>query len=250
MASDEGSAGRGSSDWRAARFATTHWSLVAAASDSNPDDARAALESLCRSYWYPLYVFVRRQGRGADEAQDLTQSFFLELLSKERLQRAREERGRFRSFLLTALRNFLANERRDARAAKRGGDRIIEPLEVARGEERYSREPEDGATPERIFERHWAWTLTQTALGALEAEYQSAGKHELFVRLVPYLHGEREQGYAELAAELGLSEGAIKTAVHRLRGRCRECLRAEIARTVMSEAEIDDEMRDLFSALG
>lgn len=231
------------------RFATTQWSLVARA--ANPDDSRSreALATLCERYWYPLYAFLRRNGHDAAAAQDLTQSFFLELLSKERLAQASAERGRFRSFLLAAIRNFAANERREQQTLKRGGGRPTLSLDFSQGEERYRLEPIDRLTPEKIFERRWALTVTSAALAELEAYYASEGRQKLFQTLAPYLNGGGEESYAELAERLGLSVPAIKTTVHRMRARCRDLLRAEIARTVADDADVEDELRYLFAVL-
>lgn len=248
--SSAGDANAGKHAGESSRFATTSWSLVARAGERDAATARAALETLCGAYWYPLYAFLRRQGRGADEAQELTQAFFCELLEKQRVPQARAERGRFRSFLLASLRNFAANRRRDERALKRGGDRRFESLDFAAGERRYRDEPADRETPERLFERQWATAVTQAALRGLEAEYAEAGKAELFGRLAPLLLDDGgDASHADRAAAWGMSAGAIRTALHRLRLRCRERVREEIARTVADDGEVEDEMRELFTAL-
>lgn len=224
-------------------FATTRWSLVAAARDR----ADEALADLCRLYWYPLYAYVRRRGHDAAEAEDLTQAFFARLLEKNGLASVTPTRGRFRSFLLAACQNFLANEHDRAQALKRGGGRVVS-LDDA--DARYRREPDHGETPERLFERRWALELLDRALRRLREEYERKGKARLYDALKGTLAGDAAAPYAALANELGLTEGAVKTAVHRLRGRYAELLREEIGETVAAPAEIDDEVRALFRALG
>jgi RNA polymerase sigma-70 factor (ECF subfamily) len=234
----------------APRFATTHWSLVVAAGQGDSPDARAALATLCQTYWYPLYAYVRRHGRGAEEAQDLTQAFFAELLEKEYLQDADRERGKFRAFLLTAFKHFLSKERDRASALKRGGGRATLSLDLPAGERRYRLEPADQATPETLFERRWALTLLDQVLARLRQEYAGSGKGPLFEQLKGFLAGEKgPEPYAQLAREFGMTEGAFKVAVHRVRRRYRELLRAEIAQTVDSPEEVDDELRHLFEAI-
>lgn len=231
-------------------FATTHWSLVAEAGGSSSPECRAALSSLCELYWYPLYAFVRRRGYQAAEAQDLTQSFFAELLEKERLQLADQQRGKFRSFLLSSLTNFLANQQRAHAAQKRGGDQTVLSIDFDDGETRYQREPVDAVTPEKMFERRWTMMLLDRAVSRLRDEYSATGKRELFEHLKLHLGGDPEATqYRELAKTLQLTEGALKSAAHRMRKRCRELLRDEIAQTVSEPTEIDDELRELFSAL-
>lgn len=229
------------------RFATTKWTVIHAAGRSATPESDQALAELCAAYWDPLYAFVRRKGHQPAEAQDLTQAFFAELLEKNRLQLADPSRGRFRSFLLSALTHFLANQARDARALKRGGGRMPLSLDFERGEERYSREPVHELTPERVFERRWAATLLDHTVQQLRAEYESAGKLDLFAALSPHLGGDAGEAYAAIAERMGMTEGAVKVAVHRLRKRCKELLRAQIAQTVASEEHIDDELRELFS---
>lgn len=227
------------------RFATTRWSLVAAA---NGPAARQALAELCRMYWYPVYAFVRRSGRPADDAGDLTQEFFARLIERAGVAGADRAKGRFRSYLLGACRHFLANERDRAAAQKRGGGRAVGSLDVADAEHRYAAEPADGRTPEQIFERRWALTLLDGVLAGLRAEYAAAGQDALFDRLKSSLTGDAGP-YADLAAELGLTEGAVKVAAHRLRRRYRDRLRAAIAETVATPEEVEAEIRDLFAAL-
>jgi RNA polymerase sigma-70 factor (ECF subfamily) len=228
------------------RFATTRWSLVAAAKDPA---ARQALAELCGLYWYPVYAFVRRGGHAAEDAADLTQGFFARLIEKAGIAGADPAKGRFRSYLLGACRHFLANEHDRAAAKKRGGGRVIGSLDFTDAERRYAAEPADGRTPEQIFERRWALTLLDGVLGSLRAEYASGGQEVLFDRLKASLTGEAGP-HADLAAELGLTEGAVKVAAHRLRRRYRDRLRAAIAETVATPDDVEAEIRDLFAALG
>lgn len=231
-------------------FATTRWSLVLAAGRRSTAGSRRALAALCAAYWGPLYAYVRRRGFPADEAQDLTQEFFARLLEKQVLQHAARDRGRFRAFLLAALKNFISNFRRDARALKRRPHGGVLSLDFAAAEERFSREPLDRLTPEKLFERRWACTLLEQTLGRLQAEYEKAGKGALFERLKPYLAaGPNTVSYAEAAAELGRSEGAVKVAVHRLRSRYRQLLRREVSQTVAGADDVEEELRSLFRAL-
>jgi RNA polymerase sigma-70 factor (ECF subfamily) len=234
----------------AGRFATTHWSLVLAARDQTPP-AREALAALCRAHWYPLYAFIRRQGHNADAAQDLTQEFFARLLEKDFLRVVDRNKGKFRSFLLAACKHFLANERARANARKRGGTRTHLPIDFNAVEGRYSLEPAQALTPEQLFARRWALTLLDQVLAQLQEEFLRAGKGPLFERLKAFLTGEQGPlSYSQVAQELGLTEGAVRVRVHRLRTRYRELLCAEIARTVHDPAQIEDEIRDLFAALG
>jgi RNA polymerase sigma factor (sigma-70 family) len=235
---------------RARQFATTRWSQVIAAGQAPTVDSREALARLCELYWYPLYAYVRRWGYDADQAQDLTQEFFARLLEKHYLRAADPARGRFRSFLLASLKHFLSNERDRAGAVKRGGRATVVPLELENAEGRYCREPADSETPETIYERRWALTLLERTLARLRHELEAAGKQALFARLEGHLTGDQETlPYADLCAELGMSEGAIKVAVHRLRRRFGALLREEISETVSDSAEVDDEIRQLFQAL-
>ena len=232
-------------------FATTQWSLVLAAQDKTSPEARAALAVLCRSYWYPLYAFIRRQGFNSDQAQDLIQEFFTRLLEKDFLGMVNREKGKFRSFLLKACTHFLANERDRARAQKRGGGREMVSFPVDHAERRYGREPSHTLTPERLFERHWALTLLEQVLARLKDEMIRADKGRLFERLKIFLTGEgRGERYRQLAADLAMTEGAVKVAVYRLRQRYRELLLEEIGRTVEDPADIDEEIDRLFTALG
>jgi RNA polymerase sigma-70 factor (ECF subfamily) len=231
-------------------FATTRWSLVLAARGRPSPEARAALADLCHVYWYPLYAFVRRQGHTPDEAQDLTQEFFVRLLDRDFFAPVDRAKGRFRSFLLAACKHFLANEHDRARAQKRGGGRAVLSLDFGDAEGRYRLEPADALTPERAFERQWALTLLDQVLARLKAEFIEAGKGPLFERLKGFLAGDRSVGpYERVAAELDMTEGALKVAVHRLRRRYRELLQEEIGRTVSDPNEARDEIADLFAAL-
>jgi RNA polymerase sigma-70 factor (ECF subfamily) len=231
-------------------FATTHWSIVLAARASESAQAGSALESLCRSYWYPLYAFVRRQGHHPEDAADLTQAFFSRLLSKGILAFAMPERGRFRSFLIAGLKNVLANEWDRAQAQKRGGGTEIFSLDAADAERLYALEPAERFDPAQLFDRRWALTLLDEALRRLEAEQLAANKGRIFQRLQRFLMGDEGAGnYAEAARDLELSEAAVKMAVMRLLARCRELLRDEIARTVSAPLEIEQEYRALLAAL-
>jgi len=232
------------------QFQTTQWGLVMAASREHSDAAKQALEQLCRIYWYPIYAFVRRQGQTVENAQDLTQEFFLRVLQENYFQVADPERGRLRSFLLTSLKNFLINEWEKARTAKRGGSHITFSLDEKNAEGRYLAEPTDGLTPDLIYEKRWAVTLLEQALARLRSEYVAEQKQLLFDTLKPSVLGDTESGgYGAMAERLGLSEGALRIAMHRLRERYRTLLRAEVASTVATPSEIDDELRHLVAVL-
>jgi RNA polymerase sigma-70 factor (ECF subfamily) len=226
-------------------FLTTHWSVVQNARATDSKQAKAALETLCRAYWYPLYAFVRRLGHSPHDAEDLIQGFFAQCIEKRYLHTADQKKGRFRSFLLIALKRFLANEWDRARTRKRGGDRAIISLDA---EQRYAAEPSESLSPDKLYERRWALTLLENVLTQLKAEQAAAGRLAVFTELQPVLTS-RGTPYATLAARLGLSEGAVKVAVHRLRQRYRELLEHEIANTVTSPAEIDEERRYLLRIL-
>jgi len=231
-------------------FATTHWSVVLLAGRNDTERAQAALARLCRTYWYPLYAYARRQNLAPAEAQDLTQTLFEQLIERQFLARADPARGRFRSFMLTVMKNLLAGDRRRARAQKRGGAQEIFSLDLSAAEQRYATEPADSASPDKLFDRQWALTLLDAVLGRLEQEHLSEGKAGSFAVLRETLMGAREaQPYAELAARLQWTEGAVKVAVHRLRKRYREMLRVEISQTVAGQADTDEEMRHLFASL-
>jgi RNA polymerase sigma-70 factor (ECF subfamily) len=228
-------------------FATTRWSVILSAGHETPA-AHAALSTLCRAYWYPLYAFVRRQGNSPEDAQDLTQEFFVRLIAKGWLDAVARERGRFRSFLLAAMKHFLANEWDKAQAQKRGGGAECFSIDETTAEGRYVHEPADIASPENLFEQRWASALLDQVLARLREEMTAAGKAAQFDVLKGCLAGEKPQ-HAALAAQLGMGEGAVKVAVHRLRDRYRALIRAEIAQTVADPSEIDDELRHLFAAL-
>jgi RNA polymerase sigma factor (sigma-70 family) len=232
------------------RFASTHWSVVLAAGRLNSAESNEALATLCQVYWYPLYAYARRRLNRAEDAQDLTQGFFAELLEKAYLQTVDPGRGKFRSFLVTAFQHYLSKQTDRAAAQKRGGHRQMFRLDFQAGESRYHFEPADHATPESIFERRWALTLLDQTLSQLREEMTQAGRQRLFEILKETLTGDGfSRPYSQLGAELDMSEQAIKVAVHRLRRRYRELLRASIAETVPGPAEIDSELRDLFAAL-
>ncbi len=231
-------------------FATTQWSLVLSAADRTSPRFQQALADLCTAYWYPLYAFVRRQGNPAVEAEDLTQEFFLALVDKEFLASTDPEKGRFRTFLLLCLKRFLANQSDRRRAQKRGGGRPLISINRDEAESRYRAEPADAATPERIYERRWALALLDQVLSRLGDEYRQAGKETLFARLKVYLVAESSpESYATVAASHGLTAGAVKVAVHRLRRRYGELLRAEVARTLEQPSDINEEIQALFAAL-
>jgi len=230
------------------QFPVTRWTLVLAAGDPHRKEARSALVSLCESYWYPLYAHLRRCGYPADQAQDLTQEFLMRVLEGRYLDRANPQKGRFRSFLLTSLKFFVADEEDRQRAQKRGGGMLV-PLEFSSGEERYQREPADEETPERIFERRWALSVLDRVVERLRNEFVQQGRPEHFERLKVFLLGRSDAPYAALARDMNTSEGALKVAIHRLRKRYRELLRLEIADTVADTAEVESEIRILATVL-
>ena len=231
-------------------FATTHWSVVLAAEQQESPQAADALETLCRTYWYPLYAFVRRQGSRPEDAQDLTQGFFAHLLRKDFLSGVGPEKGRFRSFLLACLKHFLADEWEKARAAKRGGARPELVLNLEQAEERYQLEARVEATAENLYDRRWALDLLDRVLDRLRHEAVASGKGTVFDHLRGCLLGERPaETYAQLGAKLSLSEAAVKVTVHRLRQRYRELLREEIAHTVARPEDVNEEMRYLFEVV-
>jgi RNA polymerase sigma-70 factor (ECF subfamily) len=233
-----------------ASFGTTHWSVVLAAGNAGSPQSAQALECLCRTYWFPLYAFARRSGHAPPDAEDLTQEFFARVLERHWLARADSSKGRFRTFLLTAMTRFLAHEQDKARALKRGGLQRNVPIQWDTAETRYGVEPADPRTPEQAFEYHWAVALLDEVLRKLEAEFAGQNQASSFAVLKSCLVGDREsQPYAELADRLGMEKGAVKVAVHRLRRRYRALLRSEIAQTVASPGEIDAEMRHLHRVL-
>jgi RNA polymerase sigma factor (sigma-70 family) len=231
------------------RFATTRWSVVIAAGDARSPDGQTALATLCETYWYPVYAFIRRSGRSSDEARDLTQAFFTRLLEKNVVRDAKQERGRFRSFLLTSVRHFVANEHEHDRALKRGGRSVHVPFEFEDGERQYRYEPVDNETPERIYERHWAQTVLDAARDLAASKFEGARRRALFDRLKPFVVGEEPPSYEDLARELDLTEGAVRVAVHRLRRQVGDCLRELIAETVGHPEDVDDELRFLLNVL-
>jgi len=230
------------------QFPATRWTLVVAAADPNRKETRSALVSLCENYWYPLYAYLRRRGYPADQAQDLTQEFFVRVLEGRYLDRADPEKGRFRSFILTSLKFFVADEADRQRAQKRGGGAVL-PLEFHSGEDRYQREPAHDETPERIFERRWALSVLDRVVEKLRNEFVQHGHPEHFARLKVFLLGQSDAPYAALAQEMNTSEGALKVAIHRLRKRYRELFRQEIADTVADPAEVEAELRFLATVL-
>lgn len=232
-------------------FTATHWSLVLNAQDPASPQASEALEKLCRSYWYPLYVFVRRQGHDEATAKDLTQGFFARLLEKNYIKQADRQRGKFRSFLLGALKHFLANEWDKTQAQKRGGGKIILSFDDQTAEDRYRLEPADEMIPDKLYDRRWALLTLEQAVDRLRKEYQDTGKGALFNQLQDFLSGALgDCGYAAAAVRLGMTENTLKCYVRRLRLRNREILREVIADTVVASAgQIDEELRDLSAVL-
>lgn len=231
-------------------FATTHWSVVLAAGESDPEPARRALEILCQAYWYPIYVYVRRKGYGPEDAQDLTQEFLAQLIAKKTFQRADRNKGKFRTFLLAALDHFLAREWTRAHRQKRGGQFAFLALDQEGPEERYRLEPADSLTPERHFERNLALTMLKRAMNALQQECQASGKGTVFAEVRPLLTGEREAGaHAAISRRLAISETTVRVTIHRLRRRFGELLRAELAQTVTGKEEVEEEMRYLMQTL-
>jgi RNA polymerase sigma-70 factor (ECF subfamily) len=232
-------------------LSTTQWSVILAAGGSQSSLSREALTLLCQKYWYPLYVFARRRGHDEESARDVTQSFFARLLEKKSIKIANKDRGRFRSFLLVSFKNFLSNEWDRERAGKRGGGKTQVSLDLRDAEGRYLREPVDPRTPEEAFDRRWALEQLDRVLGFLGEEMRETGAEKKFGLLTEFLIGESSsKTYAEVANDLDMTEGAVKVAVHRMRRRFGLLLRAEIARTVSSDEEIEAEIRYLISALG
>ncbi len=229
-------------------FATTHWSVVQRAGGESESQAAGALQQLCLAYWYPLYAYVRRQGRGPEEAQDLTQAFFAQLLARGSLRQVSREKGRFRSFLLAAMNHFLADEWDRAHRQKRGGDAMVIHLDAVAAEERYRFEPVERLDAARLFDRRWAMTVLEQAMARLEAEFTDRPK--VFAELQGFLVGDAEgRTSAEAAAALGLSEVAVRATISRMRKRCRELVREQIASTVASLPDVDAEYRLLLAAL-
>jgi RNA polymerase sigma factor (sigma-70 family) len=236
---------------REARFASTHWSVVLLAGGArNAPEVQHALARLCSAYWYPLYVFIRRQGHSAGDAEDLTQEFFARFLEKDFLSAVDKSRGKFRTFLLACCQHFLANQRDFVRTQKRGGGRSALSLDFPGAAERYRAEPASGERAEKLFERRWAMTVLDQALEQLQREYAADGKGALFHHLKKVLTGAMEAlSYARIGADLSMSEEAVRKAAQRLRQRYRSVLRERIADTVDEPERVDDEIRDLFAAL-
>jgi len=232
-------------------FVTTHWSVVLSAREKGSAQSAVALETLCRSYWYPLYAYLRRQGRAPHDAQDLTQAFFARLLQKDYLQAAAREKGKFRTFLLVAFKRFLANEWDREHAQKRGGFTPVVSIDHELAESRFAAEPAHNLQPDVLFDRQWAMALLDQTMRQLQEEYVSSGRAKLFEYLQSCLAREESAlPYGEIAARLKLTEAAVKMAVHRLRARYREILRAQIAHTVSGPEQVEEEIRDLFASFG
>jgi RNA polymerase sigma-70 factor (ECF subfamily) len=232
-------------------FATTHWSVVLAAGEGSSESAQTALETLCRAYWYPIYVYVRRKGYGPDEAPDLTQEFFTQVIAKKHLRLADPDKGKFRTFLLVTLDYFLAREWSRAHRQKRGGQFSFVSLDQQPPEERYRFEPVDNQTPEDSFQKQWALTLLKQAMDLLARQCEASGKAALFGEVRGLLSGEQaEARYTEISQRLKMSEASVRVAVHRLRQRYGELLRSEIAKTVSRPEEVDEELRYLLQVLG
>ena len=230
-------------------FATTHWSVVSRSQAPGTLQSEDALARLCQSYWYPLYCFIRRQGHSAHDAQDLVQGFFGKVIEKNYFKGAKQEKGRLRSFLLLALKRYMANEWDRANRQKRGGGQEVISLDLDETESRYQIEPIDQLSPEKIFDRQWAITLLDQVLSQLESECSEAGTQRVFRELKVFLTGEKsEHPYSVIAARLGIAEGTLRGTVFRLRQRYREILLSRTAQTVDSPPAIEDELRDLFAA--
>ncbi len=227
-------------------FATTHWSVVLAARQRETPESAAALERLCRTYWYPLYAYLRRTGHGPEDAEDLVQGFFLHLLRREVLKSVQREGGRFRSFLLTTLKHFVSDEKDKAAAKKRGGEHRFISWERDKEEEQFLREPVDMESADRLFERRWALILLERAMCRLQEESAAAGNAQRFAQLKGFVSGEKgAPSYAEAAERTALSPGALKSAIFRLRRRYHELIREEVSQTVVEPKEIDEELRYL-----
>ena len=232
-------------------FVTTHWSVVLSAREKESPQSAMALEALCRTYWYPLYAYLRRQGRAPHDAQDLTQGFFARLLEKDYLQAAAREKGKFRTFLLVAFKRFLANEWDREHAQKRGGFTHVVSIDQELAESRFAAEPAHNVQPDVLYDRQWAMTLLDQTMGQLQEEYMASGRAKLFEYLQSCLAKEESAlPYVEISARLKLTEPAVKMAVHRLRARYREILRAQIAHTVSGPEEVEEEIRHLFASFG
>ena len=232
-------------------FKTTQWTLVLSADGSPGSDSFRALEKLCQTYWFPVYTFIRRQSKSPEDAQDLTQEFFSRFLARGGFSRADRERGRFRSFLLTSVKHFLTEDWRRATRQKRGGGVASIPISGENAESRYTAEPLDELSPDRIFDRRWAEALLERVMIRLREDYEATGRAEVYLQLQQFLWGRQtDLSYADMAGRLGMNEGAVKVAVHRLRQRFREQLHAEVAETVESQSEVDGEIRHLLGLFG
>jgi len=231
-------------------FHTTHWSIVTLAADTASPDSLAALEKLCRAYWFPLYAYVRRRGHDVEEARDLTQGFFAVLLEKNYVADADTNRGRFRTFLLSALGHYLANEWNRAHAKKRGGGTSRFSMDALDAEDRYRLEPADSASPERFYDRRWAEAVLAAVLAQLRREFEDTGRGQRFDDLKGHLLGDADAlPYEELAARMGIALTGVRSVVHRMRKRFATLTRNEIAQTVTSPEEVEDEIRHLFQSL-
>jgi len=231
-------------------FEPTHWSVVLSAQAGDSPAAQQALAKLCTAYWYPLYAFVRRTGKDHHRAQDLTQGFFAFLLSSEGLKTVDRARGRFRSFLLASFNHYLSNEQDRQDAIKRGGDTVTVSWDAVEAEQRYAHEPADHSSPDVLFARHWANALAERVIARLHSEYAARRSADTFDGLKSFLTREVEQGeYAAIASSLGMTEGAIRTSVNRLRERFGKLIRAELMQTVSDPSEINDELRHIIKAL-
>jgi RNA polymerase sigma-70 factor (ECF subfamily) len=247
MVREDGSGRGAGGGW----FSTTHWSVVLAAGEQSSSRAQAALEQLCDTYWFPLYAYVRRQGRIPEDAQDLTQEFFARFLNQDHLGRANPQRGRFRTFLLSSYQNFLRQEWQRNRAQKRGGDGFAISWDEESAEARYQLEISPQLTPDQVFDQRWAMALFRNALARLQQEAVDKGRSAQFEQLKEFLSAEPGEGkYAEIATCLGMSAGAVAVAVHRLRQRYGELVREEVAHTVTTPTEVDEEMRYLIKLIG
>jgi RNA polymerase sigma-70 factor (ECF subfamily) len=229
------------------RFVTTRWSLVLKTRKPDSPEAVSALETLCETYWFPVYSFIRRKGKSSDDARDLTQAFFTRVLEKNYFRDAEQSRGRFRTFLLASVRHFLANERDAELARKRGGGFTHVPIEFETEERRFHHEPREGDTPELLYERRWALAAIDAAMNRLAGRYQGTARRQLFEELRPMLTGDEAVSYAVLSSRLGATEGALRVAVFRLKRQFAASLREVIAETVDDPHAIDDELRDLMS---
>jgi RNA polymerase sigma factor (sigma-70 family) len=230
-------------------FSTTSWSVVIAAGEQPSPRSREALEKLCRIYWFPLFAYLRRQGQSKEEAEDLVQAFFVRFLEKNYLEGLSAERGRFRAFLLASLKNFLANERDRMRAAKRGGNAPHLPLDCDEADQHFQLTAANTPSPDKAFDREWAFALLERVIARLQKECESAGRAEQFNQLKPFLTaGKGLVPHAAAAAALGMDEGAVRVAVHRLRKRYRELLHAEVSQTLSDPAQLEEEIRSLFAA--